>query len=84
MQEQASERIALCTRALPRKPRIPQVKSMSLLVDEQAIERQFFIIPLKTVVVLPQATKHRLGHLLYLALSKSSTVQPALGRFLPQ
>lgn len=57
---------------------------MCLLVDEQTIEGQSIVIPLKTVIVLPQAAQQCLSHLLDLLLAEGSPVESSLGSLLPE
>lgn len=56
MQEKRGERVCVGG-LLPSQPRVPEVQPMGLLVDKQAIEGQSIVVPLKTVVVLPQAAQ---------------------------
>jgi hypothetical protein len=55
---------------------------MRLLVDEQTIEGKSIVVPLETVVILPQTTQQCLGHLLYLLLAEGSPVEASLGSLL--
>lgn len=57
---------------------------MRLLVDEQTIEGQSIVIPLKTVVILSQSAQKCLSYLLYLQLAEGRPIEASFGSLFPE